>query len=165
MTKVFFFLDSFSGVLERALKAFWKEWRVLGGLWKLFSKSTYGLSSMHVFLTTTQSKFFLGPLILVLLETSKNSIWIPAKIWQVPIFLASYFPSNIQSEQQKYLTRTKKIIQNFLCTYSQSVIALVMSSLAPYQVILTLFGYHPLYPKLFLKLELLNYKINKYCRL
>ena len=66
-------------------------------------------------------------------RSRQNSIWIPAKVWQ------ALFLNNIQS--RKYWCW--KNHPNFR---RLNVIALVMSSLALplYQVILTLFGYHPL---------------------
>ena len=91
------------------LKAFKKKAR---GFESFFFKSTYsGVSSMQCmcFFIHNQDFLYTFPLSFFCfdIKASKNSIWIPAKVWQ------ALFPSNIQSQRRKYW-RCEKIIQIFL---------------------------------------------------
>ena len=98
--------------------------RKQGALKAFFFKSTYsGVSSMQCmcFFIHNQDLLYTFPLSFLCfdIKASKNSIWIPAKVWQ------ALFPSNIQSQRRKYW-RCEKNHPNFP---RLDVIALVMSSL------------------------------------
>ena len=120
---------------------------------------------MHVFFIHNQDLLYTFPLSFLCfdIKASKNSIWIPAKVWQ------ALFPSNIQSQRRKYW-RCEKNHPNFP---RLDVIALVMSSLLACLPPCLLFCTYtrwfwhflvttPL-TKVFLPVVFLNHKINKYC--